>query len=112
MSLSMEDHTVYKELSLDMLMFVTHLYNEGNKFDITSFENSYARDFVKYADEQFGRDHLEITNKKLNELFVDEEDNESVELRKSTPLSMESHTVYKELPLDKLMFVTHLYNEG
>lgn len=68
--LSMEDHTVYKELSPDMVMFVNHLYNEGyfkdsnflprGKFDITCFENSYARDFVKYAAEQFGRDHQEI----------------------------------------------------
>ncbi|KAK4363993.1 hypothetical protein RND71_015351 [Anisodus tanguticus] len=68
--LTMEDHTVYKELSPDMVMFVTHLYNEGyfkdsnflpgKKFDITCFENSYARDFVTYAAEQFGRDQ-EIT---------------------------------------------------
>lgn len=68
--LSMEDYTVYKELSSDMVMFVTHLYNEGyfkdsnflprKKFDVTCFENSYARDFVKYAAEQFGRDHQEI----------------------------------------------------
>lgn len=68
--LTMEDHNVYKELSPDMVMFVTHLYNEGyfkdsnflprKRFDITCFENSYARDFVKYAAEQFGRDHQEI----------------------------------------------------
>ncbi|XP_004248234.1 uncharacterized protein [Solanum lycopersicum] len=68
--LSMEDHTVFKELSPDMVMFVTHLYNEGyfkdsnflprKKFDITCFENSYARDFVKCAADQFGRDHQEI----------------------------------------------------
>nr|XP_019067227.1 uncharacterized protein LOC101247991 isoform X3 [Solanum lycopersicum] len=32
------------------------------KFGITCFENSYARDFVKYAAEQFGRDHQEIAN--------------------------------------------------
>lgn len=68
--LSMEDHTVYRELSPDMLMFVQHLYNEGyfkdsnilprKRFDITCFENRYARDFVKYAAQQFGRDHQEI----------------------------------------------------
>ncbi|KAM3204104.1 hypothetical protein P3L10_027513 [Capsicum annuum] len=68
--LSMEDHTVYKELSPDLVMFVTHLYKEGyfkdsnflprKRFDITCFENSYARDFVKCAAEQFGRDHQEI----------------------------------------------------
>ncbi|MCD7468602.1 hypothetical protein HAX54_006966 [Datura stramonium] len=66
----MEDHTLYKELSPDMMMFVTHLYNEGyfkdlnffprKKFDITCFKNSYGRDFVKYAAEQFSRDHQEI----------------------------------------------------
>ncbi|XP_060200893.1 uncharacterized protein LOC132629184 isoform X1 [Lycium barbarum] len=68
--LTMDDHTVYKELSPDMVMFVKHLYKEGyfkdsnflprKKFDITCFENSYGRDFVKYAAEQFGRDHQEI----------------------------------------------------
>ncbi|KAH0721471.1 hypothetical protein KY284_006501 [Solanum tuberosum] len=67
--LSMEDHTVYKELSADMVMFVTHLYNEGyfkysnflsgKKFDITCFENSYARNFITYAAKKFGRDHQE-----------------------------------------------------
>ncbi|CAN4087348.1 unnamed protein product [Withania somnifera] len=70
MSLSKLDYTVYKELSSGMVMFVTHLYNEGyfkdsnflptKKFDVTCFENSYARDFVKHAAEQFGRDHQEI----------------------------------------------------
>ncbi|MCD7448903.1 hypothetical protein HAX54_046997 [Datura stramonium] len=68
--LSMEDHTVYRELSPDMVMFVQRLYNEGyfkdsnifprKRFDITCFENRYARDFVKYAAQQFGRDHQEI----------------------------------------------------
>jgi len=53
-------------------------------------------------------------SKKLNKLFVDEEDNGSVDLRKLTVLTTEDHTVYnyKELPPDMVMFVTHLYNEG
>ncbi|KAH0708809.1 hypothetical protein KY284_010236 [Solanum tuberosum] len=50
-SLSMEDHTVY---------FKDSNFLPTRKFDITCFENSYARDFVKYAAEQFGRDHQEI----------------------------------------------------
>ncbi|KAL3322210.1 hypothetical protein AABB24_039714 [Solanum stoloniferum] len=68
--LSMEDHTVYKELSSDMgdvcdsFMQCTYFKDSNflprRKFDITCFENSYARDFVKYAAEQFGRDHQEI----------------------------------------------------
>ncbi|KAG5572705.1 hypothetical protein H5410_062471 [Solanum commersonii] len=69
-SLSMEDHTVYKELSPDMgdvcdSFMQCRYFKDSNffprrKFDITCFENSYARDFVKYAAEQFGRDHQEI----------------------------------------------------
>ncbi|KAG5572706.1 hypothetical protein H5410_062472 [Solanum commersonii] len=53
----MEDHTVYRELSPDMVMFMTHLYNEGyfkdsnflprKKFDITCLEDSYACDLTK-----------------------------------------------------------------
>ncbi|CAN4117657.1 unnamed protein product [Withania somnifera] len=65
MLLSMEDHTVYKELSSDVVMFVTHLYNEGyfedsnfcpgrrKKLDITCFENSYACDFARCVAEQW-----------------------------------------------------------
>ncbi|GAA0168107.1 hypothetical protein LIER_22902 [Lithospermum erythrorhizon] len=69
-TLRMEDSGAYKELSPDMIMFVTHLYKEGyfkdsnflrrNKFSIGCFENSYARDFVKFAAEQFGKDSQEI----------------------------------------------------
>ncbi|XP_027172379.1 uncharacterized protein LOC113772039 isoform X1 [Coffea eugenioides] len=68
--LRMEDPEVYKELSPDMEMFVTHLYNNGyfkdsnflprNRLDISCFENSYARDFIKFAAEQFGMDNQEI----------------------------------------------------
>ncbi|XP_015059477.1 uncharacterized protein LOC107005407 [Solanum pennellii] len=66
----MEDHTVYRELSPDTgdvcdSFMQCRYFKDSNilprrKFDITCFENSYARDFVKYAAEQFGRDHQEI----------------------------------------------------
>ncbi|KAL0289555.1 UNVERIFIED_CONTAM: hypothetical protein Scaly_2699100 [Sesamum calycinum] len=65
-----EDPMVHKELSSDMKMFTQHLYMEGylkdasflpkNKFDVTHFEPSYAREFLKYAAVKFGRDHQEI----------------------------------------------------
>ncbi|KAL3646228.1 hypothetical protein CASFOL_011408 [Castilleja foliolosa] len=65
-----EDTTVYKELSTDMQMFVHHLYMKGyfrdanfmpnNKFDLTCFEMSHGRDFLKFAAMQFGRNHQEI----------------------------------------------------
>ncbi|CAL5431599.1 unnamed protein product [Camellia sinensis] len=66
----MEDQMVYKELSLELALFVKHLYKEGyfvnanflpnNKFDITCFVNSYGRDFIRYAVEKFGKDNQEI----------------------------------------------------
>ncbi|CAL5390991.1 unnamed protein product [Camellia sinensis] len=69
-SLRMEDQMVYKELSLELALFVKHLYKEGyfvnanflpnNKFDITCFENSYGRDFIRYAAEKFGKNNQEI----------------------------------------------------
>ncbi|XP_028054179.1 uncharacterized protein LOC114258421 [Camellia sinensis] len=69
-SLRMEDQMVYKELSLELALFVKHLYKEGyfvnanflpnNKFDITCFVNSYGRDFIRYAVEKFGKDNQEI----------------------------------------------------
>ncbi|MCD7448906.1 hypothetical protein HAX54_047000 [Datura stramonium] len=93
--LTMKDYTVYKEFSPEMVMSVSHLYSEGyfkdsdlllrRRLDVTFFENSYARDFAKYATEQFGRDHQDIAN-------------------------MEDH-VYKVLSPDMVMFVQHLYDE-
>ncbi|XP_057472401.1 uncharacterized protein LOC130760984 isoform X2 [Actinidia eriantha] len=69
-NLGMEDPMVYKELSPEMVLFVTHLYKKGyfnnanflprNKFDVTCFENSYGRAFVKFAAEKFGKDNQEI----------------------------------------------------
>ncbi|KAL0399493.1 UNVERIFIED_CONTAM: hypothetical protein Sradi_2292600 [Sesamum radiatum] len=65
-----EDPKVHKGLFSDMQMFTQHLYMEGylkdatflpkNNFDITHFEPSYAREFLKYAAVNFGRDHKEI----------------------------------------------------
>ncbi|KAL7250001.1 hypothetical protein ACSBR1_012068 [Camellia fascicularis] len=69
-SLRMEDQMVYKELSLELALFVKHLYKEGyfvnanflpnNMFDITCFEISYGHDFIRYAVEKFGKDNQEI----------------------------------------------------
>ncbi|KAK3003118.1 hypothetical protein RJ639_018099 [Escallonia herrerae] len=68
--LKMDDKTVYKELSPEMVWFATHLYNNGyfrdanflpgNKFEVSCFENSYGRDFLKHAAEKFGQDHQEV----------------------------------------------------
>lgn len=65
-----EDPMVHKELSSDMQMFAQHLYMEGylqdanfmpkNKFHVTLFETSYAREFLKSAAVKFGKDHQEI----------------------------------------------------
>lgn len=65
---SMEDDLmVGKGLSPDMVMLVTHLYEEGyfkdanflrkNRFDITCFEDSYARHYIKHAAEEFAKDN-------------------------------------------------------
>ncbi|CAK7350107.1 unnamed protein product [Dovyalis caffra] len=61
---------VFKELSPDMEMFITHLYKEGyftnanflkeGSLDFSCFNDSYGRDFIKYAAEKFGKDHQEI----------------------------------------------------
>ncbi|KAG5581001.1 hypothetical protein H5410_051628 [Solanum commersonii] len=73
-SLTMEDHTLYKELPPDMVMFATHLYNEGYFKDsnFTCFENIYALDFVKYVVGQFGRDHKRLLIRCLLHLFIEE----------------------------------------
>ncbi|XP_019194041.1 PREDICTED: uncharacterized protein LOC109188024 [Ipomoea nil] len=62
-----EDLMVGKGLSPDMVMLVTHLYEEGyfkdanflrkNRFDITCFEDSYARHYIKHAAEEFANDN-------------------------------------------------------
>uniref|UniRef100_A0A6N2LX41 Uncharacterized protein n=1 Tax=Salix viminalis TaxID=40686 RepID=A0A6N2LX41_SALVM len=61
---------VFKGLSPDMEMFITHLYKEGyfnnasflkdGNLDFGFFNDSYGRDFIKYAAEKFGEDHQEI----------------------------------------------------
>ncbi|KAK6134970.1 hypothetical protein DH2020_031289 [Rehmannia glutinosa] len=65
-----EDPMVHKELSSDMQMFTHHLYMKGylkgasfmpkNKFDVTCFQISYGREFLKFAAVKFGEDHQEI----------------------------------------------------
>ncbi|XVF04394.1 hypothetical protein REPUB_Repub05bG0078500 [Reevesia pubescens] len=62
--------TVLKDLSLVAEIFVRHLYSKGyfnkanfledNKLDFGYFDNSYARDFIKFAAYKFGKDHQEI----------------------------------------------------
>ncbi|KAL4580453.1 hypothetical protein LXL04_016647 [Taraxacum kok-saghyz] len=59
-----------KMLSPDMATFANYLHSKGyladanfllnNKFDVSCFENSYGRDFLKFAAEKFARDHREI----------------------------------------------------
>lgn len=65
-----QEDTALKELSVDIITFMNHLYREGylkdanflpqNKFDISCFDTFYSRDFVKFAAEKFGKDNQEI----------------------------------------------------
>ncbi|ESQ30073.1 hypothetical protein EUTSA_v10011680mg [Eutrema salsugineum] len=67
-----EDHVirVYKELPLEMLSFVKLLHKQGylnkanfisgEKLESGSLDEEYARTFVKFAAEKFGKDHQEI----------------------------------------------------
>ncbi|KAJ7948789.1 Zinc finger protein var3, chloroplastic [Quillaja saponaria] len=65
-----EEPEILKELSPDMEIFVDHLYREGyfdnanfmpmDKFDLSCFDNSYGRNFIKFAALRFGKDHQEI----------------------------------------------------
>lgn len=62
---------VLKEILVDMQVLLRHLYNRGyftgvnflleNRFDISYFDNKYARDFLKSAVERFGKDNQEIS---------------------------------------------------
>ncbi|KAF8025960.1 hypothetical protein BT93_F2710 [Corymbia citriodora subsp. variegata] len=65
------DVLVIKELSPDAEAFLAHLLEEGyfreanflrknGEWDASRFEDSYSRDFVKFAAERFGKDHQEI----------------------------------------------------
>ncbi|EYU29528.1 hypothetical protein ABFS82_13G065200 [Erythranthe guttata] len=65
-----EDPMVHKELSSDMRVLACHLYKNKylldasfmpkGKLDLTCFETSFARDFLKFAAVKFGKDHQEI----------------------------------------------------
>ncbi|CAH2036579.1 unnamed protein product [Thlaspi arvense] len=61
---------VFKELPLEMASFVKLLHKQGylnnanfisgEKLDLGSLDEEYARTFVKFAAERFGKDHQEI----------------------------------------------------
>ena len=65
-----EDVRVFKDLSLLAEIFVRQLYAKGyfnkanfledNKLDFGYFDNSYGRNFIKFAAYRFGKDHQEI----------------------------------------------------
>ncbi|KAK9074144.1 hypothetical protein SSX86_006741 [Deinandra increscens subsp. villosa] len=60
----------FKELSPDMAVFASFLHKKGyfvnanflpnNKFDVSCFVSNYGRDFLKFAAEEFAKDHREI----------------------------------------------------
>ncbi|XP_038995973.1 uncharacterized protein LOC120120374 [Hibiscus syriacus] len=62
--------TVLKDLSVFVKFFVRHLYSKGyfdkanflvdNKLNFGCFDNSYGRDFIKFAANKFGKDNEEI----------------------------------------------------
>ncbi|GAB2278024.1 hypothetical protein Dimus_012723 [Dionaea muscipula] len=64
------EELVMKELSPDMEKFLRHLYDEGyfrdvtflrdKRFDSSCFEYGYARHYLKFAAERFGKDNQEI----------------------------------------------------
>lgn len=61
---------VYKELPLEMVSFVKLLHKKGylnkanfisgEKLELGSLDEEYARTFVKFAAERFGKDYQEI----------------------------------------------------
>ncbi|CAH9135599.1 unnamed protein product [Cuscuta epithymum] len=65
-----KDLMVGKRLSSEMVMLVTHLYEEGyfkdanflrkNRFDITRFDDSYALHYIKHAVREFATDKQEV----------------------------------------------------
>lgn len=70
-----EKEMVYKEISPDMKLFVSHLYKEGylndanflsmensdnDGLDFSRFENSFGFGFIKFAAQNYGKDNQEI----------------------------------------------------
>lgn len=63
---------VFRELSGDMKLFVSHLYKEGymenadflkkneDGLDFSCFDNSFGRGFIKFSAEKFAKDNQEI----------------------------------------------------
>lgn len=67
-----EEPSVLKELLPDMEMFVRHLHKEGyfdkanflpgdrKRLDLSCFNDSFSRNFTKFAAYQYGKDHQEL----------------------------------------------------
>ena len=65
-----EEPVVFKDLSEDMLLFVSHLHREGYFKDANflprsgliygAFDDGYSRAYIKFAAERFGKDNQEI----------------------------------------------------
>lgn len=67
-----ENPMVFKELSGDVKLFMSHLYKEGymedanfltkngDDLDFSCFDNSFGRGFIKFAAERFSKDNQEI----------------------------------------------------
>ncbi|CAM8999374.1 unnamed protein product [Rhodiola kirilowii] len=61
---------VLKKLSEEMMMFIEELYKggyfydanflPGNSFDASYFDDSYSREYIKFAADRFANDHQEI----------------------------------------------------
>ncbi|KAL5738301.1 hypothetical protein ACOSP7_031062 [Xanthoceras sorbifolium] len=67
-----EEPRVFKDLSPDMMLLLSHLYRKGylkkanfvpddeKKLVSSCFDDSYSRNFIKFAAERFGKDNQEI----------------------------------------------------
>ncbi|TXG66696.1 hypothetical protein EZV62_007971 [Acer yangbiense] len=67
-----DEPRVFKKLSTDMELLIKHLYQKGyfkkanfvpddqEKLDLSCFDNSYGRNFIKFAAESFGKDNHKI----------------------------------------------------
>ncbi|KAK4852802.1 hypothetical protein QYF36_027172 [Acer negundo] len=67
-----DEPRVFKKLSTDMELLINHWYQKGyfkkanfvpddqEKLDLSCFDNSYGRSFIKFAAESFGKDNQEI----------------------------------------------------
>ncbi|KAM1555275.1 hypothetical protein ACFX1Z_007927 [Malus domestica] len=72
MAVTRERSNVLKDLSQDMEVVASHLFKEGyfkdanflfvngDRLDISCFNNSYGRSFIRFAVESFARDNQVI----------------------------------------------------